>query len=175
MEDLEKWTQNKMKGFKRAGPTEAATRKTDSKPSPPVMKKSSPAAGSSPSVENSANKSSGNANQVKENADRGSRRILYCHYFSNFGKCNFEQRTGATCKFEHKGAPMCQNGTACQRTKCMYKHPNVGGIRPTNPFLEQNKSHSQSFNPWQFQMMNPWLNQNQNQFPNPWNVEMNRN
>ena len=170
-EDLHTWTQNKLRGFKRAGPSSNAENNSNSKPSKPSVNKPAPNSGTpapAPSKAADPQKSApvDPISPSDENHPRG--RTLYCHYFSNRGKCTFEERTGATCRFTHKEAPMCQSGLSCNRTKCMYKHPNMTGRR--NNFLDQ--SFPQPMNPWQ-QMMNPWWtpspNQNQMQFPNPWN------
>ena len=47
----------------------------------------------------------------------------FCHYFVNFGKCEYEERNGTKCKFIHRMSPMCKNGINCNRSKCMYTHP----------------------------------------------------
>ena len=86
------------------------------------------------------------ANENKIN--RG--RVRYCHYFSNFGKCTYEENSEKTCRFEHsKSPPMCQSGTSCSRPKCMYKHPT---IPKSSSFLTSNYPYP--INPWQ--MMTPW-------------------
>ena len=164
-----------MRGFKRVGPSEPAAKHANPKPTPKTKKPTAtvenPSSGGGSAPAAMATPSSSALNQVS-GSDREPRKTLYCHYFSNYGKCTFEARTGGACKFEHNGAHMCQSGMACQRNKCMFKHPNMGGMSISNPFLEQNKSFSQGINPWQMQMMNPWLNPNQ--FQNPWNMERNR-
>ena len=100
-------------------------------------------------------------------------RIQYCHYFSNFGKCLFEERNGTPCRFVHGSAPICQSGTACMRPRCMYTHPNMSG---RSNFLAKNTAPNMNINPWQIQrqMMNPWWAQNMQQMnlPNPWNMNM---
>ena len=95
----------------------------------------------------------------------------YCHYFANYGKCNYEERTGEKCKFDHNQAPMCNSGINCSRFKCMFSHPRNSGS-PGNGngnFLEQGK-----MNPWMnpWSMMSPWMTQPQNQFVNPWNANL---
>ena len=190
-EDLQTWTQSKMRGFRRVGPASSAAKNPHPKPSPSSGKPQTNTTRKSPAAEATATgatatsdgrssyPTAGNPPPVDPKPSHHSgtpteqRRTLYCHYFSNFGKCMFEERTGKTCRFEHKTAPVCQSGMACQRSKCMYTHPNVGGISMRNPFLEQNNSFPHNINPWQTQMMNPWMNTNQ--FPSPWNVEMRRN
>ena len=47
-------------------------------------------------------------------------RPRYCHYFSNFGNCEFEEKSGLKCKFLHERAPMCNAGLNCSKMKCMY-------------------------------------------------------
>ena len=92
----------------------------------------------------------------KENSDI--RKTKFCHYFSNFGHCKFEEDTGRKCKFEHKKAPTCKFGRECNREKCMYSHQqlplnaNNSGRNPRTPFLH--RSH-------------PTYNRNQNWQPQP--------
>ena len=81
----------------------------------------------------------------------------FCHYFSNFGKCKFEDNTGRKCKFIHGGAPICRQGINCQRQKCQYKHPMPNG----GPFLNGNSHSPQQMNPWG--SSSPWTDQ-----PNTW-------
>ena len=80
--------------------------------------------------------------------------IRYCHYFSNLGRCQYEERTKNQCRFTHDPAvPMCSSGISCTRNKCMYKHPRARG----NPaFLGNNYNNSAHISPWQ--MILPWLN-----------------
>ena len=168
-DDLRAWTQSKMRGFKRVSPSESAARSSTTK-NPPA-RSSRPPATSPTTVSPPASRSPTPTNlKEKENLSQtGTKRALYCHYFSNYGKCLFEERTGGTCKFLHKAAPMCQNGVSCQRSKCMYKHPNMN-------FLDQRQSLPRSVSPWQMQMpvpmMNPWMTQNQ--LMSPWNMEVRR-
>ena len=42
-------------------------------------------------------------NPVPDDEQRRSPR--HCHYFSNYGKCLYEERTERRCKFDHKKAP----------------------------------------------------------------------
>ena len=111
--------------------------------------------------------------ETNERAGSQAGRVMYCHYFSNFGKCFFEERTGNVCRFEHENAPLCQSGTSCRRSKCMYKHPSAPG---RNPFLANGTNFPMNVNQWPL-MMNPWLNQSQPQnqmhFPNPWGNQRN--
>ena len=183
VDDLQTWTKNKLRGFKRVSPSAPAANKP--KPSESVAKKPSPSSvptRRTPSVSSPTNSSvappsgapaSNQGGQPRFPAESG--RTLYCHFFSNFGKCTHEERTGHPCRFEHKAAPVCQSGMACKRIKCMYNHPNPGGMRNSSSFLDQTNFFPQNTNPWQ--MMNPWWNQNQNQIPfsNPWNIPSHRN
>ena len=171
-EDLTTWTQNKFRGFRRSGPSVPPTKSNDSKPEVPAPKQTPKAPASDSDRNNQRPNSSPDAHDQQTKSSEANQgktgRILYCHYFSNSGRCPFEERTGATCRYEHKNAPLCQSGTACMRHKCMYKHPNMAARDNTgrNNFLEQRSQPQQ--NPWQ--MMNPWWPQNTNQmqFPNPW-------
>ena len=172
-DDLQTWTKNKFRGFKRANPTAPSAKNGNSNSEEKkTLPKQGGNQGTSPASENvpSPPTASSTITQPRRSENEGGR-ILYCHYFSNFGKCLFEEKTGAACRFEHKAAPVCQSGTACKRTKCMYKHPNTDGVSMKNPFLDQNRGFSQHINPWQ--MMSPWINPNQ--FMNPWNMEPSRN
>ena len=125
----------------------------------------------------------------------------FCHFFSNYGYCAYEQRTGNKCKFEHVAeVPNCKNGTACNRFKCMFKHPNsaaqtgnraaqtgntavqtgTADVQTGNPVAQTGKSpdflsmktDSITYNnPWQ--IMPTWWGPNGVQFPphlNPWNM-----
>ena len=76
----------------------------------------------------------------------------FCHYFSNFGHCKFEEDTGRKCKFEHRKAPACKFGKECNRDKCMYSHHRFPASRannsqrsPRTPFLRRpnyNRNHN---------------------------------
>ena len=171
-EDLKTWTKNKMRGFRRTGPSAPAAKKTNQEAKGP---KKTPDSESGtvppPNPANSHTSKSTSEQEAKENQPQ-SGRPMYCHYFSNYGKCNFEERTGGKCRYEHKDAPICQSGMSCSRSKCMYKHPNMAGRRTS--FLDQTPGFPQHMNPWQ--KMNPWwmANQNQPQFPSPWNTNMER-
>ena len=174
VEDLQAWTTSKMRGFKRTTPaSDSAQKKSDppkqSKPKPAPTDPTAPTAPTSPSPTSSSAsppppKSNQTTNPEKERSDGG--RTLYCHYYSNLGKCLYEERSGNACRFVHKQAPLCQSGTACMRTKCMYTHPNMSG---RNTFLAQSSAPPMNINPWQM-MMNPWVTPNQMQFPNPWSM-----
>ena len=90
--------------------------------------------------------------ETEDGSHQETRKIRYCHYFSNFGKCNFEKNTGRSCGYAHNASvPMCNSGTSCTRQKCMFKHPKVP--RGSN-FLASNYPYPININPWQ--MMTPW-------------------
>ena len=167
IEDLQAWTQNKMRGFKRVNPSSPPTAgpkpapKADpSRPPPPSSTSSPGTTASAPSTPDTA--------QTHETDSQY--RGKYCHFFVNTGKCNYEQRTGQKCKFEHKSAPMCNFGISCNRPKCMFTHPNVNG---NSPFLGQMRGFSPMVNPWQ--MTNPWMVPQPNQYQNQqWNYQGNQ-
>ena len=48
--------------------------------------------------------------------------VQFCHFWNNFGTCNFEEKRGVPCKFEHKPAPTCNFDGECTRKRCMYSH-----------------------------------------------------
>ena len=174
IEDLQGWTANKMRGFKRSTPaSDSAQRKPDppkqSKPAPAAAKPPPPTTPPSSTASPPASSSNSNQRTHAEQEKSESGRTLYCHYYSNLGKCLYEERSGNSCRFVHKQAPLCQSGTSCMRSKCMYTHPNMSG---RNTFLAQSTAPPMNINPWQ--MMNPWMTQNsyQTQFPNPWSMNM---
>lgn len=166
-DNLQDWTKNKLRGFKRTGPATYAEKVKEPKTSQTNTKKQVTSSERSPSP------STPNSTTGEKGAKKG--RTLYCHFFSNHGKCPYEERTGEKCKFVHdREAPMCSNGMSCSRTKCMFKHPNTAGRRA--PFLGQNIGFNQNLNPWQ--MMNPWWNMSQAQSHmihpiNPWGMDVN--
>ena len=171
-EDLQAWTKNKLRGFKRSGPTSKAEIQSNSKqnpkPSKPTSNERTNPASPSPAEPVGPTPAQPGV-QSSENNFRDER-PMYCHYFSNQGKCSYEERNGSRCRFIHGDAPMCQSGAACKRAKCMYKHPNMAGRR--THFLGQKSGIPANLNPWMM-MMNPWLNSNPNQMqmPNPWNMD----
>ena len=128
IEDLEGWTASKMRGFKRTTP---ASDPAPKKPDPPKYSKPASATTKPPPPTSSTEAlppppSSSNTNQRWHAEDKSeSGLIMYCHYFSNLGKCLYEERTGNSCRFVHKPAPLCQSGTSCMRSKCMFTHPNM--------------------------------------------------
>ena len=175
LEDLQAWSVNKMRGFKRVNPAAQSysnksplKNKTTriSKPSNQKETQETP----SPNPHDESRPTSPHA-ESSNAASSNFQRKRYCHFFVNQGKCHYEERTGLKCKFEHKVAPMCSFGMRCTRPKCMYSHPKLA---TPNNFLGRNLP---MLNPGPniWQMMNPWL-QSPNQFPpNPWiSQEQNR-
>ena len=67
---------------------------------------------------------SNNVNTINATSnDSNNKSNRYCHFYSNFGSCHFEQRTGKQCRYQHKVAPVCKSGMNCSRNKCMFSHP----------------------------------------------------
>ena len=48
----------------------------------------------------------------------------YCHYWNNYGKCQYEFKNNRPCKFSHSDAPRCKFDGQCNRKSCMFKHYN---------------------------------------------------
>ena len=170
IESLQAWTRNKMRGFKRvdpsAPPKPTSTAGQTSKSSAPLTR--APPAASSQAPPSQETKPSEAQDRSQENENKY--RVKYCHFFVNTGQCRYEERTGEKCKFEHKNAPMCNSGISCTRPKCMFSHPKVNG---SNPFLGNMRSFNPVMNPWQMQMINPWMT-TPNQLNSPWNNQSNQ-
>ena len=101
------------------------------------------------------------------------RKIQYCHYFTNTGRCLYEETSRLKCKFEHKTAPMCRLNLACNRQKCMYSHSRVNR---TGNFLPDSRTAAPMGNPWQTQTnqtMNPWMSTPSHFQPHNWQMAMN--
>ena len=117
-------------------------------------------------------------NEDKQQKDKPN----FCHFYVNFGKCNFESRTGKKCKFEHREAPPCNYGPGCTRHKCQYSH-----LKAKPSFLErQGAPPAPWLNPWQNRNnhgttrnqqiippvspwhVNPWMNQWNPQYHSEW-------
>ena len=86
-------------------------------------------------------------------------KVQYCHFYSNFGKCMFEETTGNRCKFSHQKAPTCNYDGKCNRKKCMFSHvsqmtppgqPSFPRQMSEQPFLPQ--SYHPPISPWQAPM-----------------------
>ena len=169
MQNLSAWETNKFRGFRRVSPTAPPQQSKEVPPRNPPTRSSSPgstsrAAPASGAPQTGTGPTARTTPTVNERLqtlamdNRSSQmemagRTQYCHYFTNFGKCNYEENTGNSCKFDHKVAPVCQRGTACTRSKCMYTHPNTA--RQNNAFLGRNSGLEKNMWP---QMMNPYMN-----------------
>ena len=119
IQSLQAWTKSKMRGFKKVNPTAqprpnaetGCTRQPSSEPSSSAQK--SPSTRPPSAATGSLPPDTASTTTTTENQRFQPERIQYCHYFSNFGKCHFEERTGTPCRFVHGSAPICQSGTAC--------------------------------------------------------------
>ena len=171
-ESLEGWSQNRMRGFKK-------TQRSESTSYPNSESKRNVGQ----SRHNSSNpvepRQESSSDQNKTQSQGSSRtetpsKISYCHYFSNFGECEYERKTDRKCEYVHsRNVPVCIDGRSCTRSKCMFKHPNPA---PKNqPFLEQQSQQlkpnmeNQTIHPYQW--IPPWLlNGMMNQYTvlNPW-------
>ena len=163
LESLSTWTTNKFRGFRRVSPTTKAQKSKESASETRAPPSQRPSTGPSDPPPGPAKTPSTSVNERLQNLARSDSpqavtNQQYCYYFTNYGNCYFEEKTGQKCRFEHKVAPMCQNGTACSRLKCMYTHPNMGGRN--EDFLGRNSG---------FQNAAPWP-QMMNQYMNPWNI-----
>ena len=189
LEELQTWTRQKHRGFRRSNPSTSPTKNQNieltSKRSPTtarLLTSSAETSTTSPAPPSSPDPTPPAPPQQPSRAPGREPRTLYCHYFSNYGRCLYEEKTGNKCKFEHGAAPVCQSGASCSRSKCMYKHPNLAGRKITNsqsPFLYQENRpflHNQTpHNYHPMQMMNPWLLPMPNHPMNQWNVNPLRN
>ena len=174
-DDLQTWSKNIMRGFKRVDPTTKPTKQKQANlpknpnvsPTPPPPREPQPP----PARDSPGPPSRPTPETLSASAPTSPRK--YCHYFVNYGKCNYEERSGEKCKFDHSQAPMCNLGINCSRLKCMFSHPrNTGSFSNSENgnFLGQGRNLSPWMNPWP--MMNPWMTQpqKQSQFINPWNT-----
>ena len=163
VDDLQTWTQNRLRGFKRVSPSSnsAPKHKPATNSSTTNRQPQTSASPATPASEGSSG--SGSARESSAwGPSTGSERKQYCHYFVNKGKYNYEEK----CRFAHEQAPMCRSGLACNRSKCMYSHPNIGGTG-IMAFLDVTRCPQL--------MMNPWMSQNLiQQLPNPWMMNGNQ-
>ena len=137
VEDLGTWTQNKLRGFKRASPASAPLKNPSANPPPGASRsRASPPSATprTPLTLPSATHGNSPSHSHGQDSRRTPQSPRYCHYFVNYGKCNFQERTGQECKFEHRKAPMCNTGTRCTRQKCMFNHPKLSENSQRNIF-----------------------------------------
>ena len=124
---------NKNSGFRRVGPATYADKvnKEDSKNN---------------ATENATKPKINTANQDNSaNIPRNHINVKYCHFFSNFGECDHEVRTGFKCRYSHKKAPNCKYDGNCNRMKCMFTHikqMTPPGYLPPQPLPQQMPSAS---------------------------------
>ena len=127
-EDLENWTKSKMRGFKRVDPTANATKQKETAKTQPKNNNGSQARESrAPPPSRDIQSPPPRRTAAPPEASPPDNTGKYCHYFANYGKCNYEERTGEKCKFDHNQAPMCNSGINCSRFKCMFSHPRNSG------------------------------------------------
>ena len=65
----------------------------------------------------------------------------YCHFFSNFGECHYERKSGRKCKYDHVKAPKCNYDGSYTRKKCIFSHSFKQQTPPG--FSEQNSQNYQ--------------------------------
>ena len=168
------WLQRKMRGFRKvhyeSDSKSNSHRENDiSDPSRKNPNSDGLNDDSEQSRRNSSSQNNSPASRSQGQSENGQNRGSYCHYFSNYGVCSYEERSGNECKYQHsKNVPMCQNGISCSRSKCMYKHPKVTGLKTS--FLDRNTRMSHPANqnqPWQ--VTPPWWGQpSQYMTAGPW-------
>ena len=61
------------------------------------------------------------AHTDKDQHQNRSKTIKYCHSFNN-GKCDYQEKSGRKCAFEHIKSPLCYFDGNCTWNKCMYSH-----------------------------------------------------
>ena len=141
--------QNKERGYRRVGPTEA-----------PAKKKEDRNGGNNDAPKNDTRtrRKQNDTEHIQPNDDS------YCHFYNNFNKCLFEDNTGKKCKFLHRKAPVCDFDGQCSRTKCMYQHKKQSSGRDSflGPKTTTFTPHPHNWNPWMTpfpgrQMQNPWV------------------
>ena len=95
----------------------------------------------------------------------------FCHYFSDFGHCSYEEKTGKACRFSHVKAPVCKFDGKCTREKCMFSHTKKNNShqgnnqQKQNHFLYQERRPHQQMNLWE--VMGPMMEMMQN-IPGMW-------
>ena len=110
--------ENNANRFVRRDPTSYAE-KTKTKEAPKPAPQTSKVRGTPNAAEATTNST--------QAGDRTGSRINYCHFFSNYGTCQFEEKNNRKCKFSHLKAPVCEFDGRCNRKKCMFSHtkPNI--------------------------------------------------
>ena len=163
IECLTAWATNKFRGFKRVSPSAPSLQSkvppasSPDTAAPPRPAQAPPSCTGPRSAQLSVNERLQNIARnnptTRPNSDAAEPK--YCHFFTNYGRCNFEEKTGKKCKFLHKIAPMCKKGLSCTRTRCMFTHPNTGG--QISPFLGTETQFQNNRTPWP-QLINPFSN-----------------
>ena len=125
------WEKQKLRGFRKVQKT--STLKTPPESHIPHRKSE---------TENIINRNLirlASSNSFQPTRSHNSENRRFCHYYTNFGYCHYEEQTNRRCRYEHKIAPMCSDGDDCTRTKCMYSHPNKDA-QPENSFLQRSRT-----------------------------------
>ena len=109
-------------------------------------------------------------------------RTKFCHFFSNYGRCLYEEKNGTKCKFTHIKAPVCNFDGQCTRNKCMYSHTKNKIQQSTKPqqknhFLYQGRR--PQISPWQqptnlWQTIAPQMAEIFQNLPNMWTPQNQR-
>jgi hypothetical protein len=140
---------NKIRGFRRADPSQPAERNTGAGKTVPKPSFSLVTANDDVAKTESKRVPAPPTNTPKH----------YCHYFNNSGNAH-----GKLCKFLHSKAPVCSFDAKCNRQKCMFQHT------PKSSFL--GRSPPPYFTPppppphmspwtWMFPQMDPNMFQSQ--------------
>lgn len=132
-DDMMELVKNKLSGYRKGNPATQFVPNTNTKIPKQIGKNSA-----------KPNTKTKHSDEDEDEEEKKKTKDNYCHYFVNWGRCTYEQRTGVKCKYDHKKAPDCKFGSGCKRSKCQYFH------RKTEPFLGVHRM--QPYSPWQ----NPW-------------------
>ena len=132
-DDMMELVKNKLSGYRKGNPATQFVPNTNTKIPKQIGKNSA-----------KPNTKTKHSDEDEDEEEKKKTKDNYCHYFVNWGRCTYEQRTGEKCKYDHKKAPDCKFGSGCKRSKCQYFH------RKTEPFLGVHRM--QPYSPWQ----NPW-------------------
>jgi hypothetical protein len=130
---------NQKTGFRRAGPATYAEK---------VNQHPTKKANTEKEKDNNAKVNTSPFEKKATNANE-----KYCHFFSNFGRCHFEETAGRKCRFSHRKAPVCKYDGACNRNKCMFTHvqqmtPPGHPLPPQQPSFLQ-PGYQPPMSPWQ--------------------------